>query len=103
MWFTVTPRMPYFSDRDYRLSMLVEIRDALAGYNFTIELPRHAAYNMLWVDVGSPIGVCEFMPNYPRDVVEQLQRLSLIGTVRETMDQGMCPPDPAMFVTFPQM
>jgi hypothetical protein len=100
MWFTVTPRLPYFSDRDYRLSMLAAIRGVLVGRQFEIELPRHAAYNQLQVCIGAPLGVCEFMPSYPRDAVEQLQRLPLVGTVRELADIGMCPPDPEMFATF---
>lgn len=103
MWFTVTPRMPYLGDRDYRLSMLAAIRGVLVDRQFEIELPRHAAYNQLRVCIGAPLGVCEIMASFPREALEQLQRLPIVGGVRELVDIGMCPPDPEMFVTFPEI
>jgi hypothetical protein len=102
MWFIVTPRMPYFSDRDYRLSMLAQIRGALVERQFEIELPRHATYNRLRVCIGAPLGVCEFMPSFPAEELKALQRLPLVGEVRELVDIGMCPPDPEMFAIFSQ-
>lgn len=97
MWFVVTPRLPYFSDRDYRLSMLASIHGVLSKYNFEIELPRHASYNQLRVYIGAPLGVCEIMPSFP-EVVETLQRLPMVGAVREMIDIMMSPPDPERFV-----
>lgn len=88
MWFTVKPTLPYLEDRDYRESLVSSISSALVDYHLEFDL-RYPKYGSFELIIHGRKDVCDFMAVYPTEQLEILQRLPLVGSVREVLDRMM--------------